>query len=239
MTAREYEIFVKHFLEAFSKGMEIPQREFMHQKTYTGLTRKWKIDISYSLEDLGFNHRVFIECKNWNKVVDVNTVTWIREAIHDCGAQKGIVVTTKGYTEPAIEMAKKVGIGTATINDKNELTMYSNLDSNPSDKILPYSTKNSEKIIVGAIYPFHSIYEFLEKQIGTNRANLLHNRDFMNYFSYDNDKLRAEVDALDKMITAYRILETGALPLELPVQCGANKLWYEIMMYQASQTYDG
>lgn len=239
MTSREYEIFVKHFLETLSKSIKIPAREFSHQKTYTGLTRKWKIDISYSLEELGFNHRVFIECKNWNKVVDVNTISWIRDAIQDCGAQKGIVVTTKGFTGPAIEMAKKTGIGTVTFSDKNEWTTHSNADGDPSDKSLAYSTLDNEKLIQGTIYPAYSIFNYLESVNGTQATDLLKKRDFMNYFSYEFDKLKAEVAFLDKHINNYIIIETGGLPLELPAPCGANKLWLDIILYQSNQIYNG
>lgn len=237
MTGTEYEIFVRHFLDAFSKSKEIQAREFLPQKTYTGLKRKWKIDISYSLKDLGFDFRVFVECKKWNKIVDVNTITWIHDAITDCGAQKGTVVTTKGYTKPALEMAKKIGIGTATLNYKNLLSINSNADGKPA--ALPYTFKDVEKLLEGMIYPIKTIYDYLESEIGIDRANLLRQKDLMNYFSYDNGKLKNEVEFLDKCISKYKVIETGGMPLELTVKCEADTLWYEIMMYRANQTYNG
>jgi len=239
MTGTEYEIFVKNFLEALAKISNAPDRKFIHQKTYTGLKRQWKVDISYSFADLGFNHWVFVECKNWNKVIDINTVTWIHDCKEDCGAHKAIAVSTLGFTKPAFELARKLGVGLGTLSDKNEFTIDLNFDGNPPDALLPYSNARGVKDLAGFIYPSQTVFEYLATRINHNTALLLQKGDFMNFFSYENDKLEVEINFICKCIEEYCLLATGGFPLQIPPEYGANTLYFDLMKYKAEQLFHG
>ena len=77
-------------------------------------SRKREIDILVSKNDV---IQTVIECKNYNKVIDVELIDAFFGKLDDIGipTEKGIFVSIKGFTEGAIERANKAKIKTLTL----------------------------------------------------------------------------------------------------------------------------
>lgn len=91
-----------------------------------GSTRKREIDILASQKDIVL---AVIECKNYNKVIDVELIDAFFGKLDDIGipTEKGIFVSIKGFTEGAVERAQKAKIKTLTLSglSKNRLSVKS------------------------------------------------------------------------------------------------------------------
>lgn len=239
MTGKEYEIFVSNFLSALVKTTGLPDRAFIKEKQYKGAWGKWRVDISYSFSDLGFNFWVFVECKYWDKVIDESHVKKLHDAVRDCGVQKGIIVSTKGFTKPALDYAKRSGIGIATLSDKNEFVIHHNFDGLGSDLTIPYSDCLGDKYLDGMIYPEQTIYQFLATKIGTDSAIKLRREDFWRYFSLRHDKLEREIKQFHCWIEEYERIAKAGLPLRIPNEFGSTELYFKLSKFLAEQTFNG
>lgn len=98
----EYETFVQNVIASFV-GVEVAQG-----KTYVGRIshRKIKFDVSFVLKIAGgANLLVVVECKHYGHKVRVDDVEEFHSKLDDIGAQKGILVSTKGFQAGAVKTA--------------------------------------------------------------------------------------------------------------------------------------
>jgi hypothetical protein len=171
MTGTEYERFILQLLKAIAESGKVKISEILHQKTYKGMSgREWRVDLSYEFEVMNMKYLVFIECKHWNRHIDVNPVSWINECVKDCGAQKGAVATTIGFTSPALNLARNLGVTTIITKDKiepeflhftgDELS-FDELNSN-----FEYTDVDTSKITRGKVYAQLDFIEFMASRIG-------------------------------------------------------------------------
>ena len=97
--------------------------EVFHGKTFEGriTKRKIKVDVSFSLKLAGgANILVLIECKCYSHKVPVDDVEEFHSKLDDIGAQKGIMITTKGYQGGTIKAALGRRIALAMLSDDPE-----------------------------------------------------------------------------------------------------------------------
>ncbi len=102
MDWKEYEIYItKHFQKLF------PQTSIQHDVRREGLMFKTKrqIDILIEGKVAGFDLSVIVDCKYFNKKVDVKEVESFLSFLQDLKASKGILITNNGYSEAAYNRA--------------------------------------------------------------------------------------------------------------------------------------
>jgi hypothetical protein len=88
-----------------------------------------QLDVTIRTMVAGYKVLIVIECKDEARPVDVGTVGEFASLLRDVKANKGVMVSTSGYTSAALEMAKAQGIDTRTYLDtesfdwKSEVTI--------------------------------------------------------------------------------------------------------------------
>jgi len=102
MKWKEYETNVlKYFSKKyphskFSKNVKLPGRLSQTQR---------EIDILIEGSIAGYPFRIAIECKRWKQRLDVADVGGFLDKIKDVGIEKGVLVSTKGYSNAAYQRA--------------------------------------------------------------------------------------------------------------------------------------
>ncbi len=102
MSWKEYEIYItRHFQRLF------PETSIQHNVKREGLLSKTKrqIDILIEGKVAGFDLTIIVDCKYFNKKVDVKEVESFLSFLQDLKASKGILITNNGYTEAAYNRA--------------------------------------------------------------------------------------------------------------------------------------
>jgi hypothetical protein len=90
-----------------------------------------EIDILLSTTVFGCSMQVAIECKNWATKLDAADIDLFIGKLNDLGISKGIVVSKKGYSEPAYKRARaEIGIQLQVL-DFESLPSFHNFWANP------------------------------------------------------------------------------------------------------------
>ncbi|WP_108126185.1 restriction endonuclease [Saccharospirillum mangrovi] len=102
MDWREYEIYItKHFQNLF------PGTSIQHDVKREGYISKTQRQIDILIEGsiAGFELRIIVDCKYFNKKVDVKDVESFISFLLDLKASKGVLITNNGYSEAAYNRA--------------------------------------------------------------------------------------------------------------------------------------
>lgn len=102
MSWRDYEIYItRHFQKIF------PDAAIRHDVKQEGLLSKTQrqIDILIEGKIAGFNLKLVVDCKYFNKKIDVKQVDSFVGFLADLKASKGILITNKGYSPAAYNRA--------------------------------------------------------------------------------------------------------------------------------------
>jgi hypothetical protein len=131
MNWKEYEIYItKQFQRMF------PDTSIQHNVLRDRLLSKTKrqIDILIEGKIAGFNPRIIVDCKFFNKKVDVKDVESFLSFLQDLKASKGILITNNGYSEAAYNRAT---------NDSQDIELriinFDDLDKWQGFIAIPYS----------------------------------------------------------------------------------------------------
>lgn len=220
MTGYAYELFVLQLLKAIAdKGM-VKISEILHQKTYKGKSgREWRVDLSYEFEVMNMKYLVFIECKHWNRHIDVNPVTWINECVKDCGAHKGAVATSVGFTSPAINLARSLGITTIITKDNTE-PEFSNFtgDEHSFDELnsyFKYTDTDKPKITRGKVYAQIDFIPFMHSKIGQLAYQLFLFNDTSQINRLSDEQLLQLEKIIRTGIDEYNDFASAGLPVEV------------------------
>lgn len=81
----------------------------------TGRTRQ--IDVSIRSKVSGFDILIIVQVKDYERPADINVIGEFKSVVDDVGANKGIVVCSKGFTKPAKQYARRLGIDICTATD--------------------------------------------------------------------------------------------------------------------------
>jgi Restriction endonuclease len=98
MKWKDYEIYIaRHFQKLF------PDASIQHNISCPGLISKTprQIDILIEQQISGFDIRIIVDCKYFNKKVDVKVVESFLSFLQDLKASKGVLITNKGYSTAA------------------------------------------------------------------------------------------------------------------------------------------
>lgn len=112
---KKYENFVecvyKAILEAEKReGKTIPISIERNKTISSNNGTSAEIDIYWEFEIGGFKNSVAIECRNYNRNVDIPQVRDFADKISNISGLKGVMVTKKGFSKEAIARAKSSNI---------------------------------------------------------------------------------------------------------------------------------
>jgi hypothetical protein len=99
-----------------------PSAEVVHNIYLPGRNSETKrqIDVLVRQKVGQYVIQIVIDCKDYNKPVDVKGVEEFAGLVHDVGAQKGVLVCPKGFTKAAKNSAQKL-----------QIDLYSPVDTDP------------------------------------------------------------------------------------------------------------
>ncbi len=89
-----------------------------------GVRTNHDIDILVQTKFLGHNLMWLVEAKCWNKRVSKLHVLALRQIVDDVGADKGFIISNKGFQKGAIEAIKNTNIHLLTFDKLKELTNF-------------------------------------------------------------------------------------------------------------------
>lgn len=82
-----------------------------HLKKYLGKSgQEHAIDVSFETTLSDLRLLILVECKHYARSVGVEDVLTFAYRLRDVGAHKGIIVTTQGFQEGAVQVARAEGI---------------------------------------------------------------------------------------------------------------------------------
>ncbi|MGD0318951.1 MAG: restriction endonuclease [Nitrososphaerales archaeon] len=116
--------------------------------TQTRVRAKDKSEVEHEIDVLGRRKEAFgeftlaVECKNHSQPIDIKEVRNFRDKLNSLGYSKGLFVSSKGFTPPALQYAESVGIETW-----NDHSLTANLAKQTSTDVL----------IQDAIEPHHEL----------------------------------------------------------------------------------
>lgn len=108
-----------------------------------GVRAKHHVDVAASFEFGGLRYLVIVECKYWNQRVRKAEVATLSSVVSDIGAEKGIIISTRGFQKGATELAKCSSIELLTFDQfakKTEETMEQALRHQCFDLITSLAT---------------------------------------------------------------------------------------------------
>lgn len=103
MSWKDYEEYIhKHFVKLY------PDAKITHNIKKLGFLSKSQRQIDMLIESqvAGYNLNIVVDCKYFNKKVDVKTVESFISFLHDVKANKGVLITNRGYTKAAKNRAE-------------------------------------------------------------------------------------------------------------------------------------
>ena len=103
LTPREYELAVKSILDG--AGVRLDQFQSQHLERLPGVDGDYVIDVTARFSALGADFLVLVECKNERRKTERHDVQVLRDKMQSIGAQKGMLFSTAGFQEGAIEYA--------------------------------------------------------------------------------------------------------------------------------------
>lgn len=111
-----YEQFTQQVMASLT-GVEVH-----HKRSYIGRVSKREIvvDVSFNCTVAGANLLFIVECKCYKNSVSVDEVEEFHSKLDDIGAHKGIMVTTVGFQEGAVKVAKGRGIALALLTTEQQ-----------------------------------------------------------------------------------------------------------------------
>ena len=118
-TPVQYEQLVeKLFSKELERHVDLQDCRIFHDKQYFGKSgHQHQIDVSAEFKIAGVKFLVILECKQYARSVGIKDVMVLAARIDDIGANKGVLVTTKGFQAGAVKIAQSRRIALVTACD--------------------------------------------------------------------------------------------------------------------------
>lgn len=117
----EYEKFTQEIYQKLLNADAPKATNVQHNVKLKGKSgQEHQIDVYWEYEIAGVKHKVAIECKNYNKTVEIGKVRDFFGALYDLNDVKGIMATKKGYQKGAKEYASYYGIDLKELRVPNQ-----------------------------------------------------------------------------------------------------------------------
>lgn len=105
-----YEIFTQKLYQSLKGSSPFNETKVHHNKTLVGKSGVgYQIDVHWRMVIDGKEYLFCIECKHWNKKVEITHISAFHATLRDLNAE-GIYITKKGYQKGAIQLAKHYSI---------------------------------------------------------------------------------------------------------------------------------
>jgi len=112
----EYEKLVKTTYEMLLKAEGVENVNVQHDVRLKGRSGVFnQVDIYWEYRLAGITHRVLIECKNYNRAIDMGIVRGMIGLLSEMPGAIGIIATKVGFQSGAIELARSNNIGLKVI----------------------------------------------------------------------------------------------------------------------------
>jgi restriction system protein len=128
LSPSEFEEAVKAILDAV--GVPLKDYESAHLASLTAVDGDYIIDVSVSFSALGTDFLVLVECKHEKRRTERQDVQILHTKIQSLGAQKGMIFSTAGFQEGAVQYAESHGIALVQIA-RGETTYFSRSMESP------------------------------------------------------------------------------------------------------------
>lgn len=107
-TGVEYEKLVSHIFSVILR--DTPSATVVRDEKIVGPEGPRQVDIAIYHSIAGVKYLTAIECRDFNKRIDITNVEGFNSKLHDIKASKGIMVTRIGYSRNAAQKAMRLGI---------------------------------------------------------------------------------------------------------------------------------
>lgn len=116
----EYEKFTQEIYQELVNADVLKATRVQHNVKLKGKSgQEHQIDVYWEYEIAGFRHRVAIECKNYNRNVEIGKVRDFYGVLSDLNNVAGIMVTKVGYQKGAKKYASTCGISLKELREPN------------------------------------------------------------------------------------------------------------------------
>lgn len=109
---KEFELFVA---DLYKSSEELQVRHNVTETGKSGALRQ--IDVLVIQKTKLHTLKTIIECKRWKQKVDRQVIDVLAASIKDLGANKGVIFTTVGYEEGAVQYAKSENIDVLVVRE--------------------------------------------------------------------------------------------------------------------------
>jgi len=110
MNSTDYELLVREIFQQLLDQDKVPNIVVEHDVLKQGLATKHQVDVYWEFRLGGLVHRVAVQAKHWAKRVDQGELLKFKAVLDDLPGTVGIVVTTQGFQDGALEVASSYGI---------------------------------------------------------------------------------------------------------------------------------
>lgn len=105
----------------FKKLIKNPAYEKVeHNVKLNGADGDRQIDVLVSSESVGIKFKTIIECRDFKGKLSVSSIDGFHSKLLDVKANKGILISRKGFSSKAISKAKRLGISLCTADETEE-----------------------------------------------------------------------------------------------------------------------
>ncbi len=96
-----------------------PRAQVIHNDKIRGFNSQLErqIDVSIRAKVASHNVLIIVQAKDYTQPVGVNIVESFAEVVKDVRASKGVLICNAGFTKPAINYARNIGIDLCSIHD--------------------------------------------------------------------------------------------------------------------------
>ncbi len=191
----EYEKFAQEIYQGLLNEERIKAIQVQHNVKLRGKSGQLhQVDVYWEYELAGVNHKVAIECKNYNKPVSVGKVRDFYGVLSDLNNVNGIMVTKVGYQKGAKEFAAHYGI------NLKELRL-----PNKEESIIGRLELNLNISITRRLF-------LLDDEWAKSNINLEGYRKYLMFFSGDNDWTTTNYFPLETLSDA-KICDKNGIPI--------------------------
>lgn len=113
----------------FSKLIKNPNYERVeHNVLLNGVDGERQIDVLVTSQSVGIEFKTIIECRDYNKKLSISNIDGFHSKLLDVNANKGILISRKGFSSKSISKAKRLGITLCTADETEEDNWESIID---------------------------------------------------------------------------------------------------------------
>lgn len=140
ITPTEFEEFCVSILHAYGERDNLHSFKIEHNRRVAAHDGIFQIDIMASFVALGVRMTIICECKQYKRPVERSKIVELQGKIQSIGANKGILLSTSGFQDGAIQYAKAHGISLIRVYDKTvECFSFGNPDFSNNGDLFVFS----------------------------------------------------------------------------------------------------